>query len=150
MSETNPTNKPRRRRNNPRKTKTSPKQKASPRNSLRNTQLSQCDHLLTARHFKLFQKGTHLDSYGFIPTGSTLKYNIQIPHDFPRSPIRIQDSNPILSNNFNQWSKKNKDKYNLVSQLNYLVVNREQLSMVHPQEFNNMSTLRTSFYNQFI
>lgn len=149
--------------NNTRPKKNPPKTRViSPQ---RTTEIAQCQYLLSRKQFKLFKDGGHVSSYGFTPTHrSREKYIVNIPYEYPKQPLKIDiDIESIsqqdqlkynnLIRNFNNKCKndtKNNVKTPIISQLNYLLNSKESLMNNSTQDFNNLTTLKSSFYNQFV
>lgn len=130
----------------------------------RTQEIKQCQDLLSHKQFKLYKNGGHASSFGFIPSQrSQEKFTINVPYEYPRQPLKVDvDMESIsqeqqlkydnLIRNFNRKCKndaKNKSNIPIISQLNYLLTSRSTLMTNSPQEFNNLTTLQSSFYSQF-
>lgn len=131
----------------------------------RTQEINQCQDLLSHKQFKLYKNGGHVSSYGFTPSQrSQEKFIINIPYEYPRQPLKVDiDMESIstqqqlkynnLIRNFNRKCKndtKNNMNIPIISQLNYLLNSQSTLMTNSPQEFNNLTTLHSSFYNQFV
>lgn len=133
---------------------------------VREKEVNQCLHVLSNKYFKLFKRGQHVTSYGFVNDFKLLgisrcKFFINVPYDYPNSAIKLHykklDSKnavtsdeklDILVKNFNikvrQMVLEGKP---LVSQLNYLVHKADVLSR---PEFKLIDKREQEFYSKFV
>lgn len=114
----------------------------------RDNEIAQCVHVLSDRNFRLFKRGQYVTSYGFTRNQKLLgvpncKFIINVPLDYPKSPIKIQygksnvqqqpanleDKLDRLTKNFNFKSSQLLSQGEpIISQLNYFVEKAEFLS----------------------
>ena len=122
----------------------------------RQEEIDQCIHALS--DFKLFRKGKHVTSYGYrisVMTNSgkiSQKVLFNIPFDYPKAPMKLaMRSNEevsfymdIVIANFN-WKARQlvKEKWRILSQINYLISEFETLKMAN---YKQIDKLRNSFY----
>lgn len=131
----------------------------------REEQINQCSHLLTERNFKLFKRGHYFTSYGFTRNQKlfgtpNLKFIVDIPRDYPKSPIKLQYCNTncihsvsleekleILTRNFNSKSSKLvSEGVPIISQLNYLVQKADILCLT---DYKVRDKREQNFYAKF-
>lgn len=131
----------------------------------RKDEINQCSHLLSERNFKLFKRGQHFSSYGFTRNQKflgvpNLKFVINIPSDYPRSPLKLQYSKTstqlspfleeeldILTKNFNSKSFDMVSKgVPIISQLNYLVEKSDELCL---PDYKVTDRQEQEFYSKF-
>lgn len=113
----------------------------------RDRETGQCFHVLGNKSFKLFKKGQSVTSYGLtldvrLPERVAVKLIMNVPHEYPRSPIQLQwkkntsgDNQPreaaiqTLVRNFNFKARDmSLQKTPIIAQLNYLVCRAENLA----------------------
>ncbi|GAV52717.1 hypothetical protein ZYGR_0AG07080 [Zygosaccharomyces rouxii] len=114
----------------------------------RENEIAQCVHVLSDRNFRLFKRGQYVTSYGFTRNQKLLgvpnsKFIINIPLDYPKSPIKLQygrsniqqqpgnleEKLDRLTKNFNFKSSQLLSQGEpIISQLNYFVEKAEFLS----------------------
>ncbi|CDH17449.1 uncharacterized protein ZBAI_09237 [Zygosaccharomyces bailii ISA1307] len=132
----------------------------------REEQVSQCLHLLTERNFKLFKRGQYVTSYGFTRNQKmfgtpNLKFIVNIPRDYPKSPIKLQycrtncihsvllvEKLDTLTRNFNSKSSKMvSEGVPIISQLNYLVQKADILCLT---DYKVRDKREQNFYANFV
>ncbi|QLQ82263.1 hypothetical protein HG537_0H00250 [Torulaspora globosa] len=113
----------------------------------RDREINQCLHVLGNRSMKLFKKGTGVTSYGLnldvkLPEKVAIKFILNVPHEYPRSPLQLQwrksssgDNLPrevtlqTIVRNFNYKARDmSLQRIPIVAQLNYLVYKAEDLA----------------------
>lgn len=131
----------------------------------REEQVNQCSHLLTERNFKLFKLGQYVTSYGFTRNQKmfgtpNLKFIVNIPRDYPKSPIKLQycktncirsislvEKLETLTRNFNSKSSTMvSEGVPIISQLNYLVQKADMLCLT---DYKVRDKREQNFYANF-
>lgn len=139
----------------------------------RDNEIAQCVHLLSNRNFRIFKRGQYVTSYGFTRNQKLLgipncKFIVNIPLDYPKSPIKLQygksnlyqqqqqqqQSSDLeekldrLTKNFNSKSNQLLSKGEpIISQLNYFVENAECLSQPN---YKSVDKRAKAFLNKFV
>lgn len=161
----NPSTKPSSRKKSSRANGTTKSNKLNARSvQQREDEINQCLHTLSNKSFKLFKKGQYVSSYGLNLDIQTLskakiKFNLNVPHDYPSSPIKLHckrvdstvdallaDKLQTLVRNFNIKARDMLRDEPIITQLNYLVYKADLLSM---PEFKQIEKREQSFYAAF-
>ena len=131
----------------------------------REDEIKQCMQQLGSNNFKMFSENKYVTSYGITIRNiqkfenlSTIKFVIDIPFDFPNSPIKLKsigqnglETNNEINNIIKNFNYKSvgflKLKYPIMGQINYLIQERETLMM---DNFKLIHKQKVDFYSQFV
>lgn len=131
----------------------------------RQDEVNQCFHVLSQKSIKLFKKGQYVTSYGLaldirLPDRFRAKLTLNVPHDYPNSPVKLhykgnesskdhsrEEKLQTLAKNFNIKARDMLlQKIPIVSQLNYLVYRANVLS---EPDFKKINQREQIFYAAF-